>query len=215
MNIEWDRIGWWFLVAIIIGTLLTLILFTPGCKGLLYPKQIDVLDNDGNAVGDVVWDKEKKQYSWVPREPDTPKKRFEKAVKSVNWLIVLSIIGMAICSAAMINGSRWALGPLIGSGTSLCLSLVVSRYAEILALITLLCMIGGIIFFIYTVVVKKKALREIVTTVEKIKPHLSESGVKEFFKNKNNPDSAPSVQSATTEKIVAKIKEKLPERESK
>lgn len=179
-----------FIILILMG--IALILSAPGCK--TWGLNSSPLDQDIT---------------------DTPKERFTKAVKSVGWLLILSVIGASVSAFALLNGSKWALSSLIGSIVMLGLSLVISRYAELLALISLICIIGGIGFFIYSVIVKRKALKEIVMTVEKIKPHLSENGVTTFFKDKNNPDSAPAIQSQSTEKLVAKIKDTLPERENK
>lgn len=140
---------------------------------------------------------------------ETAKGRFQDAVKSTSWLLTLSILGMAISIFAMLNGSKWALSSLAGSGLAFGLSLMVSRYAEVLAFVMLICILGGIGFVVYSVVVKKKAFKEIIQTVENVKTKLKNGDKEELFDNKNNPDSAESIQSNSTKKIVKEVKEKI------
>jgi hypothetical protein len=70
--------------------------------------------------------------------------------------------------------------------------------------------LGGIGFFIYSVVVKKRAFGELVTFIEKAKPKLTNGDKEELFGNKNNPDSAESIQSPATKKMVATVRDKMP-----
>lgn len=134
--------------------------------------------------------------------PDTPKERFIQSIKSIGWLLLLSIMGMAVSVFALLNGSRWALSSLGGSGVMMALSLLISRYAEFLALITLLCVLGGIGFFIYSIVVKKKVLVDIVKSVEKVKTQVTPMWDTTVKKELNT-------QKPATQKVVNKIREKL------
>jgi uncharacterized protein YceK len=140
---------------------------------------------------------------------ETAKERFVKTVKSVGWLVLFAIVGVAVSAFALFNGNKWALGSLAGSIAMLGLSLMVSRYAELLAFITLICTLAGVGFLIYSIVIKKKAISELVTTVEKLKDHVPGSAKITAFKDESNPDSAVNVQSNTTKKIVDDTKKKL------
>lgn len=142
-------------------------------------------------------------------EQETPKERFVKTVKSLGWLVTLSVVGIAVSAFALFNGSKWALSSLIGSGVMLALSLLISRYAEVIAFVTLLCVLGGVLLFIYSVVVKKKAINELVHSIEKIKPVLNTQQLKSVFKDESTLVSVPSVQSPTTKKIIATVRKKL------
>lgn len=164
----------------------------------------------GAMVGCKSWGISNNNLSLEDQKPiETPKERFVKVVKSVGWLVLLAIVGIAVSAFAMFNGMKWALGSLVGSIAMLGLSLMVTRYAELLAFITLICVLAGVGFLIYSIVTKKIAISELVTTVEKLKDHIPASATVTAFKDKSNPDSAANIQSDSTQKIVEVTKKKL------
>lgn len=186
MKIDWEQWGSWTIAMLILTTLILLIAFGAGCKGggIFGPL------NEGTHV-------------------DTPTERFQKAVKGTGWLIILAILGVGASAVAMFNGSKWAISSMIGSVLVLILSLVISKYAELLALLGLLCIVGAVGFVIYNVIVKKKALAELVRVIENVKPKLQNGDKEELFEDKNNPNSAVSIQSPATKKLVAEVREKI------
>lgn len=187
MNIDWNRWTAWMVTVTIVIALIVLTSSIIGCKSWQ------------STSGGIE----------MPDIPDTPVIRFKKAVKSIGWLIMLSVIGMSVSAFALLNGNKWALSSLVGSGIMMGLSLVISRYAELLAFITLLCLFGGIGFFIYSVIVKKKAISELVRSIEKIKPALNTQQLTAIFKDEKSLVSVPSIQSSTTKKLVAVIRDKM------
>lgn len=185
MNINWERWGYGMLVVMIIATMLMLIM-VGGCKSWqLKPGTVEI-------------------------EPDTAKERFVKAVKSLGWLIILSVIGMAVSAFALFNGNKWALSSLIGSGVMMALSLLISRYAEVIAFVTLLCVLGGIGFFIYSVVVKKRVLVDVIKSVEHAKQMVQKSVSSESaLLVSSDMGLALNTQKPATQKVVNKVREKL------
>ena len=138
---------------------------------------------------------------------ELPPRTFEQtllhAVDSTNWLITVCIVGIAISLAALVNGSKLAIGPLIGCLTALILDLAVIRYANVLAFIGLGGAVGVLGWIIY---VKRRAFSEVVKTVEKIKPTVA--GFQDaLFRNHNSV--ANKIQTFTTRKLVIKAKKSL------
>jgi Na+-transporting methylmalonyl-CoA/oxaloacetate decarboxylase gamma subunit len=114
--------------------------------------------------------------------PKTPAARVAEAVRSTNWLVTVAILGVAVSIAAVISGSRGAIGPLVGSVIMLGLTLMVNRYAEVVAFISLVCVVGGMGFLVYNTVVRKRAIKELVKAPNKFHP-----------------------LSKTTEKVISKV----------
>lgn len=125
--------------------------------------------------------------------PETQKEVFFQAIQKTNWLVTVSIIGIAISVFAFLNGNKNAMTAAVACFVCLSMSLAVARYATIMA-------IGGtVISFglsVYTVFVKNRALKEIVNGVQKFKEGEPVWSIKDYL-NK---------QSKTTKEIVKKIK---------
>jgi len=167
----WDKYGWYYLTWLAF-LIFALLISASGCSNL-----------GGIFSPDVT--------------PElTPEQRITEAVKNTNWLVTLSILGMAISVAAIMNGSKMGIGALLGSLTSLTLSLMVIKYAGLIAIIGLVASVG---VFGYAVYVKRKALIEVVENVEGIKRKDLVPGI----------EACLHAQSPTTQKIIKNIKEKL------
>ncbi len=143
-----------------------------------------------------------------PPTPDTAA-QFYEAVKQTNWLITVSIIGIAVSAAAFFNGSKLALGTLIGSGVALTMSLMVVRYATVVAFAGL---VGSGMVIILVALRNKKVFKELVQTVEKTKEHFGDSYGKTMFFNKDS--HANEIQSKSTKRIVDKIQKSLNNKEN-
>ncbi len=127
---------------------------------------------------------------------------FRQVTGKVGWVVTLAILGMAVSSMAFMNGSKAALGPLVGSGVALTMSLMVVRFASLLAIVGL---IAAVVLFGLAVWSRRKALIEIVKTVQEGKEKLAGSDIVSLAHLSGYLDR----QSPSTQKIVKKIKEKL------
>lgn len=136
-----------------------------------------------------------------PPDPYDPIRQIGESVKGTNWLVTISILATALSVAALFNGSRMALGALVGSMTSLIVSLMVARYATLIAFIGLILAVGVLI---YSVFIKNRALFEVVKTTEKIKSFLPPEVNNAIFRNEDS--EANTVQSSFTKKIVSKVR---------
>jgi len=123
-----------------------------------------------------------------PQPPQPAEQSYDAILKTVaashDWLVTLSIVGVAISVAATINGTKFGIPAAIGSLTSLGMALSVVRYAEWIALLALVGAIGA---FVWAVAIKNRALRELIFDVDS------------------------KVQSTTTKKIVNKTCKKRKE----
>lgn len=151
-----------------------------------------------------------KTFSSVPPdnsltpEGKTPLARLSEAAQSSNWLITLSILGIALSTAAFLNGSRAALGFLIGSITALVITLTVNRFASWFAVLGL---VGSVGLFAYTVYERRKNITELIKTVEVTKDFMLPEHVIQAFKSEESPVN--NLQSKSTKKLVDSIKRKV------
>ena len=128
--------------------------------------------------------------------PETQKEAFFQAVQKTNWLVTVSIVGIAISVFAFLNGNKGAMAAAVACFVCLSISLAVARYATVIA-------IGGTIISLglsaYTIFVKNRALKEIVTDIQEFKNDVPVWSIKDYL----------SKQADTTKSIVKKIKEKI------
>jgi len=74
--------------------------------------------------------------------PQTPTQNLIRTTKSMGWFPAISIIGIVIGVAGLMNGSRSAMTWIICSAVALWMSLAVARYANVMALIGLVGSVG-------------------------------------------------------------------------
>ena len=127
----------------------------------------------------------------------TPTQQLSEAVKSTNWLVTVSILGVALSVAAFFNGGgKLALSALLGSSVLLVLSITVAKYAWLIAVLGLVL---GVVALGYIIWLRRKALIEIVDGVQTARESESETLLDKYLNN----------QSKTTKKIVKQIKESI------
>jgi len=135
----------------------------------------------------------------VITEPPTPGVQLWQAVKKSNWLVTISILGIAGGVFALANGSAKLGSAVIASGsTSLFMTLAVSRFAMWMAVFGLL---GSLAAVLFSILARRKALVEIIKGVQDYKDNL----------RCKSPLLAGALneQSNTTKKIVSNIKNEL------
>ncbi|KKK74796.1 hypothetical protein LCGC14_2880190 [marine sediment metagenome] len=131
-------------------------------------------------------------------DPPPPATQLWNAAKKSNWLVTISIIGLAAGVFALVNGSaKLGIACMASSSVSLFLALAVARFAAWMAIFGL---VGSASAALFSILARRKALVEIIKGVQKTKDGLSTASTlnKELAK-----------QSTTTRKIVGKIKNEL------
>ena len=128
-----------------------------------------------------------------------------KAAKSSNWLVTLSIVGIAASVFATLNGSKTGIAGIAACSVSLFMALAVARFAWWMALFGA----GGSTALVAaSIIARKNALVEIIKGGQKFKTATSigllEPQVNDCFNRVQN-----RTQSAPTQKIVQEIKTDL------
>jgi len=170
------------LIIIGILVLLNIVVLMSGCALL-------------QRVTDAIFESDRK-----PIVVETPKEQLWQAVKNSNWLVTISIIGIAAGFFAFLNGSKIGLPAIGASCVSLFMALAVARFALWMAIFG---MIGSLASVIISILVKNKALKEIVFGVQKVKDITPETD-----NHLKNVKTILAKQVKSTKKIVAKIKDK-------
>lgn len=135
--------------------------------------------------------------------PATAHEAMMQAVQKTNWLVTISILGIAASVVALFHGSKNAIPIAVGCFVCLVLALMVTRYAMVLASGGLIVALGVAGYAIY---VKSKALRQIIGGVQNYK------GFCDKFTNTERDRvlrNCLSGQSPSTKTIVKEVKEKL------
>lgn len=120
-----------------------------------------------------------------------------ESVKKSDWLITVSIVGIAIGVFAFINGSKIGLPAIASCCVSLFMTLAVVRYATWMAICGL---IGSVLACGVSILLRKKALVEIIKGAQHLKKEVSDIIGSETLK---------TYQSKPTQKLVQQIKTNL------
>ena len=136
--------------------------------------------------------------------PETPQQQLFQTLAKTNWLFTLSIVGVGAGFFAFLNGSSKGLQFMAACFIVISLIIGITRYSAVIAVISI---IGTACLTLYSVLVKNKAMREVVQGVELIREDartdpdnvstLSDYGIKSLLSD---------AQSKTTKAIVKKIK---------
>lgn len=89
-----------------------------------------------------------------------------KVVTEHNWIVTVSILGIALSVMAFVNGNRYASIVFIGSCTALGTTLAVIKYANVIAIASL---VAAVVVFVTTVLNKNNAIRDLIWGIEKVK----------------------------------------------
>lgn len=136
-----NKIDWafWAIIAVLIVLLLSGI-FTPGCAAL--------------------------QRRETPTVAPKPAVQMWQAAKDSNWIVTISILGMAGGVFATLNGQKWGMAVIVSCSVALFMSLAVARFAWWMAVCGLL---GSVGLCVVSIMSRKRALVEIIKGVEKLK----------------------------------------------
>ena len=111
-----------------------------------------------------------------PEVAPSPTVQLWKAAKNSNWLVTVSILGIAISTAAFVNGSKAALPIGMGSLAALGMTLATIRYSQWIALCSF---VAAMLIFFATVLKKNTALKQIIIGVQELKSYIG-AGAKEI-----------------------------------
>ncbi len=125
-----------------------------------------------------------------------------KAAKSSNWLVTLSIVGIAASVFATLNGSKTGIAGIAACSVSLFMALAVARFAWWMALFG---MVGSTGLVAASILARKKALVEIIKGVQNVKKSILQPMERTDLTN----GYLEQVQSKPTKKIVQGIKTDL------
>lgn len=173
------------IMTIVICILITLIILLSisGCKSL------PIFGGGGNV-------------STLPI-PSKPTEQLWDAVKKSNWLVTFSILGIAAGFFAFLNGSKMGIPAIGASCVSLFMALAVARFATWMAICG---MIGSVASVGISIIVKNRALREIICNVQAIKKEAKENG---NSISQKQIELRLTNQEKSTKKVVQKIKSAL------
>ena len=139
--------------------------------------------------------------------PETPQQQLFQTIAKTNWLFTLSVLGVGAGFFAFLNGSSKGLQFMAACFVVISLIIGITRYSIVIAVLS---MIGTVCLMVYSVLVKRKALREVIQGVELIRDDartdpdnvstLSDYGIKSLLSD---------AQSKTTKAIVQAVKGKL------
>ena len=142
----------------------------------------------------------KSQESNLAKLPKTPTQQMFQTIAKTNWMFTLSIFGVGAGFFAFLNGS--SKGLQLSAACLVVISLIIglTRYSAIIAGIS---MVGTVGLLGYSMWVRKKAMTEVVQSVEDVKENPAvkdERGITSILSQ---------AQSKATEAIVKVIKTKL------
>jgi len=121
------------------------------------------------------------------------------AVKNSNWLVTISIVGIAASIFAYLNGSKIGLAGVAACCVSLFMALAVARFATWMAVCGL---IGSVLASIVSILIKNTALKEIIGGVQKYRHATANLTT-------IDKDLSDAQEHESTKKIVKKVKAKL------
>jgi hypothetical protein len=140
---------------------------------------------------------QKERDEALARENDATK-------RMVRWIIVLCIAGAGASIAIMVFASKQIGVPLlVGSVATLVLAVSVNKYFDQIAMVGAAFLGISLLAGGYYLFVQKKAVKETVHTTEIVKKRLKPDDRRAIFGYEAEPGLVKSVQSASTEKLVA------------
>ncbi len=134
--------------------------------------------------------------------PETPQQQLFQTLAKTNWLFTLSVVGVGAGFFAFLNGSSKGLQFMAACFVVISLIIGLTRYSTVIAAIS---MIGIVCLMIYSVLVKNKALREVIQGVQDARTDPRSTAETKLVLDSN----LNFVQSKSTEAIVKAVKGKL------
>ena len=138
-------------------------------------------------------------------EAESPARQLLNSAKKASWMNVLSIPIIALGAVAMFNGAmKLGMSAIIFGAVNLFITLATARFALWMAVFGL---IGATAAVVASILVKNKAIKDIVTNVQNIKQTAKISNIDPAFQDKIK--DTLKEQANTTKELVNKIKVKI------
>jgi len=116
-------------------------------------------------------------------------------------LIVLSVVGLGVSAVLIGTGEAKAIWLGVGCGVTLIVSVTMAAYGFVIAIYGTGVILIGLTYVGWQIIVKKRAVEELVDTVNVVKAKLTPEARTEVFQT----PTASGAQSDTTEAMVAKM----------
>lgn len=130
----------------------------------------------------------------------TPGQQLTKIVQSTNWLVTLSIIGVGAGFFSFLNGNGNGIRIMGACFIVISLVLMVAKYAAWIAFLT---MAGAVVLLGYTIIIKTKAIKEIIAGVQRVKDINVAIDDRKIVN-----ETLQNTQSASTQAVVKDVKNK-------
>lgn len=140
----------------------------------------------------------------TPTPTPTPLEQLWNAAKQSNWLVSLSILGIAAGVFALMNGSKIGIPAAIASCVSLFMTLAVARFALWMAVCGLM---GSVAICAASILLKNKAIKEIIIGVQLAKGEVGKQWSDRV--QAINESQKVAQKSKSTQKLVQQIKGNL------
>ena len=170
---------------------------------LAVKKKIEQIEKEAQGILDAKIKAEKQRDEALEREKDA-------TAKMLRWLIVICVIGVGLSVPLAMFGS-----PLAGMGLGassiaiLVVAITVNVYLDYIAIVGLVLIGLAAAMLIYKMLIKDKAIREVVQTVEAAKQSLPAEERKRIFGDGAVPGLAFQMQSSSTEQVVQGVRSRM------
>ena len=135
----------------------------------------------------------------------SPTNQLWQTVKKSNWLVGLAIPIIALGAVAAFNGMvKLGMSAAIFGCVNLFMALATARFALWMAIFGL---VGSVLTIVASILLKNKALVEIIKNVQNIKNTAKENNVDLVFQDKIKDEL--TIQTKPTQKLVQQIKSKM------
>lgn len=141
------------------------------------------------------------QHRKIPTVAPTPAEQMYRAAKDSNWIVTISILGIAGGVFATLNGQKWGMAVIISCSVALFMSLAVARFAWWMAICGLL---GSVGLCVASIMSRKRALVEIVKGVQSYRDVFNHQSVASL-----DSRLTEAQKSKSTRKLVQNIKSNL------
>ena len=133
---------------------------------------------------------------------ESPARQLLNAAKKANWVNTLAIPIIALGAVSIFNGAfKLGMSAIIFGVVNLFMALATARFAFIMALFGL---VGSTAAVVLSILIKNKALKEIITNVQDIKKTAKDANVDPTFQDKIK--AVLSKQASSTKELISKVK---------
>lgn len=153
---------------------------------------------------------EKEKQKAIKSAEEAERKAKNASRSMLKWLILVCTVGGGAGIAIMVFGN-FSMGGMIAvaSGCVLFFAIAVEQYFNFIAYGGVALILLTIAYLIYMVVIRDKAVEEVVHTAEMAKGKLQPEERKEIFGYKEDVGKVHTIQSKSTNKLVANVRERF------